>query len=362
MLTKGVRPKHKTRYSAIGVDIGTRSVQMVQLKNGPEGLILHAAAIKMLQEEEKRSEYLIGILRSLKGEAPFVRRTVVSRMPHAQVTIMPIQIPAGKEEIEAAIVKEAEGYLPYPIEEAVIDYIPMQERLGGDRKVLLVAAPRPDVEAHLNLLKAAGFEPEAVDVGPNALRRLFRFIRSIERRILLINIGRKSTFFTVLWDGDIMIDRQIRWGDAHLVERLSADLKIDFNEALHLLHTFGLKPRNSIPLFPQGVTTVLSEDAIANAIFQITARDLERFAAEAEKVLVYCASENRGNRIDQTYLIGGGPFVRNLSSYLEARLGMAMKMVDPLHPFEGSAPEGCNPALFAVSIGLALKGFCPDGA
>lgn len=370
MLTATRFSKNKVRYSSIGIDIGNRSVKMVQLKKQSDGVALHAVTIKEIHEEEasEKPELLIKVLKTLKQNGPFVKRAVISRMPHSQVMIIPTQIPK-EEGIEAFLLKEAERHLPYPIKEAVIDYIPMQEKEGEDQKVLLIATQRLKVEEHYTLLREAGFDPEVIDVGPNALLRLFRFIRDIERRVLLINVGRKKTFFTVLWDGNIIIDRQIQWGEDRLVARLAEGLNIDSDEALDMLYTYGLKSQKGAPLFPRAETEILSEDEISNAIFQNTHAELETFAAEAERVLVYCASENRGTMIDQTYLmggsaylIGGGPFVKNLYTYLEARLGMNVKMINPVHPFHGSFEGHNNPSLFAVSIGLALRGFDQNGA
>ncbi|MBI4714744.1 MAG: hypothetical protein HY760_02150 [Nitrospirae bacterium] len=184
--------------------------------------------------------------------------------------------------------------------------------------------------------------------------------------MLLINVGGKQTFFTILWDGDILMDRQIPWGEDRLVERLVHVLKVEQEEARRMLYTYGINPCTGTLLSPAEDMGVLFEEAISGTIFEITARDLEEFAAEAEKILIYCASENRGAMIDQTYLLGGstyllgsGPFVKNFHVFLEKRLGIQVKTMNTFGAFEGTFKEPYNPSLFGVSLGLALRGWDP---
>ncbi|MFQ5544024.1 MAG: pilus assembly protein PilM [Nitrospiria bacterium] len=365
--------KKKTVYSPIGIDIGDRSVKMVQLKKTDAGVSLHAVSKKEVSEKDVREpDRLIKVLKTVKRKSPFVGCIAVSRMPHAQTTILPIQLPKtaingeAKEgnSFENQLVKEAERYLTYPVEEAVIDYIPMHRDVSETRKVLLTATKRTDVVAHLRVLSGAGLQSEAIDVGPNAIRRLFRSVCKIENRVLLINVGRRKSFFTILWDGDVIIDRPVAWGEDRLIEGLSKALEIDLEASRRMLFTYGINLQKGATLFPQEETALLSDDAIASKIAQITFNILESFIAEVEKVLVFCASEKHGTMIDQTYLmggstflLGGGLFVKKLPVFLTQRLGINVKIVDPLNVFHADFHKTYNPSLFDVSIGLALKGF-----
>ncbi len=369
MLTSTLLQKGQETYSPIGIDIGNRSINMVQLKKSADGIKIHAAARREVEKGDFETEgTLHNLLTELKKEDQFVNKTAISRMPHAKVSIIPIQIEKSKDEIETALVREAERYLPYTVEEAVLDYIPMHHNDAALKKVMLVASKRLDIDQHIDLLKAAGFSIKAIDVGPNALLRLFRFIDNFEKRLLLINVGKQQTYFTILWDGCIMIDRAVNWGEDCLVRRLVKGFQISSVEAVRMLYTYGIKTENSVPLLSDDGVEALSNDSISHAIFQTISKDLEEFVEEAEKVLVYCASENRGTMIDQTYLMGGSThflggetFVNDLYPYLESRLGIKAKTIYPLRAFKGDFPDHYNPACFSVSIGLALRGFEESG-
>src|SRR3972149_676455 len=153
----------RVTYSPIGIDIGTRSINVVQLAKSASGLYIHEADIMMLPAEKVTEEgSIIGAFSDIIKRNNFKGKEVVSRMPPSLVTIIPIKISQRENETEeGAILRESKEYIPYPLDEAVIDFLPIGtvgEEGDKARKILLIFTKRSDVINHLELLKNVGLK------------------------------------------------------------------------------------------------------------------------------------------------------------------------------------------------------------
>ena len=354
-------------YSPIGIDIGTRSINIVQLAKSSEGLYIHEADIMMLPDEKITEEREItDALSNLIKRNKFMGKEVISRMHPSLVSIIPVKISQREgESEEQAILREAKEYLPCPVEEAVIDYLPISNVAGGTdetRKVLLIFVKRSDVIAHINVLKKIGLKVNAIDIGPNAINRAIkRFKRPSEQRILVINIGDLSSFSTILWDDMVLIDRKMGWGENNITEKIVSNLDMDINEARKVMYRYGIDwtttPRVSI----DDTMGVMPGEDIPAHIYEIVAPGLEDLNKEIEKMLIYCTSEMKGAMIDQIYLMGSGGLLRHLNSYLQKASGIGVRSFEPEEIFsQTKSLKGVvkdNFPIFIISIGLALRGY-----
>ena len=354
-------------YSPIGIDIGTRSINVVQLAKSSEGLYIHEADIMMLPDEKIAEERgIIDALSDLINRNKFRGKEVVSRMHPSLVSIIPIKVSQREgETIEQAILREAKEYLPCPVEEAVIDYLPISNVAGGadeTRKVLLIFVKRSDVIAHINILKKIGLKVNAIDIGPNAINRAIkRFKRPSEQRILVINIGDLSSFSTILWDDMVLIDRKMGWGENNITEKIVSNLDMDINEARKVMYRYGIDWTSTPRVSIEDTTGVMPDEDIPAHIYEIVAPGLEDLNKEIEKMLIYCTSEMKGAMIDQIYLMGSGGLLRHLNSYLQKTSGIGVRPFEPEEIFsqtellKGVVKD--NFPIFIISIGLALRGY-----
>src|SRR5690606_13440124 len=86
------------------------------------------------------------------------------------------------QELDEAIKWEAERYIPFPIDEVMLDYFvldnPEDVEEGGQLEVVIAAARLDEVTQQVEYLKQAGLEPYVIDVKPFAL------LRSLKRSLL----------------------------------------------------------------------------------------------------------------------------------------------------------------------------------
>jgi len=93
--------------------------------------------------------------------------TVLSR--HA-MTARILQLPShDRDEIRSMVQLSAEEYVPFPVEELVLDQCVLGELDNGYARVLAVYAHRNLVDSHVELLEKAGIEPEQIFVSSACL-------------------------------------------------------------------------------------------------------------------------------------------------------------------------------------------------
>ena len=109
-----IKSGHYVNYSPIGIDIGTRSVNIVQLATSSNGLYIHDSDIMMLPDDNIGEGTIIpDVLTKILKQDDFRGKEVVTRMPPSLVSIIPVKISLRENEtIEKAILRESKKYNP----------------------------------------------------------------------------------------------------------------------------------------------------------------------------------------------------------------------------------------------------------
>ncbi|HCF91903.1 MAG TPA: hypothetical protein DER58_05475, partial [Firmicutes bacterium] len=118
------------------------------------------------------------------------------------------------DEVHNAIQWEADKYLPFSPEEAVIDFhIIGPAESEGEIEVMLVAAQNELVNSHVAAIEAAGLTPVAMDVQPFAILRSLG-LESLENQRCsgLIDIGAGTTDVVIFKGDSLKFTRIIPFG------------------------------------------------------------------------------------------------------------------------------------------------------
>ena len=165
----------------IAFDIQRSWVDVVQIRTSRTGITIHHMARHPVApcDPLKKSPFhhLVPLLKAILKEGRFRERKAVVHLPGEHVLSFPVAFQAHRgESLEQALVKETAKNLPYPLEEAVIDY----PCLGSDpsnngHRATVVAARQREVLSLFQAFKGCGFQPMAMDFGPLSLIRLHNF-------------------------------------------------------------------------------------------------------------------------------------------------------------------------------------------
>lgn len=341
----------------IGVEFGSDALHMVQC--GYEGgtmVIKAAASVAYALEEQdiwSDAKALKSMMRRAFALAPFRGRQVHSALPANQVRIVPITLPAANNQSEPeAVLKTLQEKLRLDLKDMVIDYCPIFDSAaaGSEKELIAIVARRDDVFGHLKRLESAGLRPVSVEVKPTALVRLLSAMQQHEqeRCLLLINFGVEKTYISVVWGKQLMLDREVAFGQSSLTSRLASSLGMTQDAALSLL-------QEAAP--HEGV----ADQSILRTIDEILHADFAVLAEEINRTLVYIASKTRGGSAKCMYVNGSLAHYTYIARKLEKLVNVPVAHLQPfkalpMSQFVTVDADTVPSNGLAVAAGLALRG------
>jgi Tfp pilus assembly PilM family ATPase len=168
----------------VGLEIHENFIGAIQIFNSLKGPEIDRIAFKEVEDLEKIDEELEEFFRKekLRGEM------VITCLPTSRATIRQISLSFDNVKKLKKIIKyQMEPYVPYPIDDLVVDFLPPQ----GNRDILTVAVQKKLVSEHLEQLARANLESEAVNLDDFALYYLYKHSNegNPEHPVSIINLG-----------------------------------------------------------------------------------------------------------------------------------------------------------------------------
>lgn len=354
------------RAYAIGLHVGDHGIHLVQFDHTSPKLALRAAAsVRYAPDRETllRSPRLLRecIEKAFKNQR-FKGHRVVTCLPPEQlkVSVIDYKVRTGDREDEA-VLKQAMERVDGGLEQWVVDYTPVRvtEYEAGERSALLAMAPRATVLAYLQQLQEAHLQVEALEIGPVAISRLVTCISRSEKtsNALVVNFGNERTYLTIISNRRLILDRMARFGEQPLLEELQRALDMSTDTARSLAYQYGVGPE------PGGLAVgsdLTNADEIAGTVLGILKPAFGVLCEEIAKVLIYHASQMRGESVDVVYLLGSVARWPGIDRLLAGLLSLPVTTLNPISSFANSAQwferADLDPvADLAIATGCALR-------
>ncbi len=318
----------KERKLTVGLDIGSTSVKVVAL-GAPKGWgkrpIIGQNLVPLSSEQDNGiPEAVKSAIGTLKLPSRPVNLSVSGPWVIMRVVEMPPMKPA---ELRQALPFEAQRYLPFNVEDVMLDAAPLGPSETNKVWVLVVACKKELIERRVDWIKRAGYEPALIDVDALALANAFLApgadstphtgLRAV------MNVGAQLTNLVVLKDQMPYLVRDVPWGGDKMLRHIADQMGKEAQGVGQDLQqgTVGEEMRNALRITCEGLATELqlSFDYVEN-----------RFGRQPEAV----------------YVTGGlsqsGPFLEALKSHMS-------QPVSPWTPRSGLSGQ------FAIAYGLALR-------
>lgn len=347
------------RSNLIGLDIGSSSVKVCQLKESQRGFSLKGFGMIALPPEAivdgsvmNASAVADAIGELLEGQRINAKEAAISVSGHS-VILRKINLPImTREELDESIQWEAEQYIPFDINEVFIDVAVLNEHNDhGQMDVLLVAAKRDMIADYTDVVREAGLNTTIVDVDAFAVQNAFEanYDVPLGETMALINVGASVVNVNVLNSGLSAFTRDIAQGGNQYTDEIQKQLNVSYDEAEAL--KIGGADGDADSVVPQEVERVMQQvsDSIANDI----QRSLDFYGATSADATIH-----------KVLLSGGCAKVPALSQAIENQTGISVETLEPFRSIDISNskldPDFLNAQgpLAAVSIGLALR--CSD--
>ncbi len=342
------------RKTVLGLDIGSSSVKITQLKPTKRGYqLLNFGYMQLPQEAIVDGSIMNGsavvdaIREVLASKKIKQKNTAVSVSGHS-VILKKISLPVmTHDELEESIHWEAEQYIPFDINDVHLDVAILNEHNEqGQMDVLLVAAKKDMIQEYTNVVEEAGLKPMVVDVDSFALQNAFEVNYDIPmgETVALVNVGASVVNINCLHSRVSAFTRDISQGGHYYTEEIQKQLNVSYEEA-EALKMGGLNEVDAV--VPQEVERVMRD--VSESIANDVQRSLDFFAATS-------ATAN----IRKIYVAGGCAHVPALSRSIEEKTGVSVGILNPFEQLDLSKIEdeklirSFAPAA-TVSVGLALR-------
>ncbi|MDP8991547.1 MAG: type IV pilus assembly protein PilM [Actinomycetota bacterium] len=345
----------------VSLDIGTYAVRAVELTvGGGEPVLERFAQVVLPPGAVDRGEVVDAAavataVRRLWSEGGLRGRRVVIGVANQRVIVRQADFPAmSEEDFQAALQFEAQELIPIPVEEAVLDFQIVEESVATEgeprMRVLLAAAQREMVQAHVAAVEAADLTPTAVDVVPFALVRALALSAegTVDDRAAeaVVCIGGGVTNVVVHEGGVPRFVRILLVGGNDITAAVSQELDVDADEAEDL-------KRRADPA---------SDDERVARAGEVVADRLAPLVEEIRGSLDYYRSQPEAVPITRVLLTGGASRSVGLVERLAGQLDGVVEQARPLAGVRIGAVNLSEAelvqleALLAVPIGLALAG------
>ena len=346
-------------HNVLGVDIGTTSVKAVELSRTGDNLKLENYAIletygylerfnEALQTSSlKLSEKNItAYLKLLIRDAGFKAKTAVVSVPAFLVFSTLLEVPSMSEgEIRKFMDLQAKQYVPLPLEAVTLDWIKVGERRASDGEekyqLLLVSIPNEQIQKYQKVFRGAGLKLTSIEIEGMSLARALG--ANIKEPALIIDIGSRSTSFSIVANGFLKFSGQTDFAGGSLTQTIANGL--------------GISQRRAEDLKKQrGLLGFGGEHELSTLILPM----LDVIINEAKRV-VGSFEGSYEEKVTSIMLSGGGSNLIGIEDYFGKILNLPVSKVNPFPQIR--YPEAFQPIvketgpLLAVAIGLAMKGF-----
>lgn len=405
---------HRT-VGGIGVDFGTSSIKVVELRKAKAGvsLVTYAVAAQPNLLADVRTPDAIArtavVLRTMLQRAGVSRGAVTAALPVLSVFSTVLELPWMPErELDAAVRFAAKSYVPSPLPDVVLGWtsvglpmetvpginpavipatpaaasrgVPAQPNVGSwvsgparggvaasdaggspsvsaeppaakvqrprtrkIQEVFLTAAPRESVARYTAVFERLGIPLAALEVESFPLAR--SLLRGESRPVLLVDLGDRTTSFSVVDEGTLRINQATDVGGEALTDAIARKLSLQKEDAEQKKRAEGITGADTLSLVAAAVKPVLTEI--------ITRGETVRRLYERK----------RGRPLGKVVLIGGGAHLPGLAPFWSRVTGLPAELGNPWRGIEVPAAltgrlATLGPA-FAVAVGLALRGFEP---
>jgi type IV pilus assembly protein PilM len=333
---------------AFGLDIGSAAVKVVELRGTPPS---HAIA-RCARVPLAPGIVAEGTIRDPAAAATAIREAVTAAGIRGSAAVIGIcgreliirklqipEIPLG--ELADAIRIEAEGAIPFAVDEVFIDYqvTAVQNRLI---ELTLVAAKKSKVLEYHAAATAAGLVPVVVDVDGFALGNQHELTaEDAAARVALVDVGATMTKLAVVGAGLTHFARDIPLGGDRFTQAVAARLGVAVDAA-------------------EAIKTGAARSPDTAAVAQVcesVARDLAR---ELRRALDYHAeSDLAAPSVTRVALLGGGAALPGLGASLASIVGVPVAVAQPFQglavdPACADAAAQAGPCL-ALALGLSLR-------
>ena len=318
------------------IDFGARSIKVAKVHKVNDGYELDNYGITLSPEGAIANGEILNpivvadVLIELLNDSGIRDRKAIIAITGQKVIIREIVLPIMEDkELMAGVMWEAPKYVPYDLDESIIDAEKVDEFVEKDgnkmMRVLLVAAPKSIIQPYMEVLKKARIIPKIVDVISSANIRVFKNHLTDKKEEekegsiidIIISIGASSTILSLVEKGNLKFTRNILVGGDDITKAITKSFNISFEEAEKL------KRETKILLGPEAREDEKNENE------KIIVKILNQITKEVRKSLSYYKTQSQKVKYNKMILSGGCANIDNIKDLLSEQFEIPVIIGNP---------------------------------
>ena len=352
----------KENKSALGIDIGSSSIKVVQLKRDGEKAILETYGELALgpyggasigQSVNLDTEKMVQAVNDLlnEKEVGITTKKCGLAIPFKASLLSVVQMPKlGDKEMATMVSIEARKYIPVPISEVTIDWSIIPKRENDDLlhsennqiktvDVLLVAIHNNIINQYKEIVSETNLDARFFEI--EVFSSMRAVLEGVNAPVMIFDMGASTTKLYIVERGLVESSHTVNKGSQEITQNIARFLNISTEEAEVIKRSVGMgKTVDGLDLKP-------TVSVIAETIF-----------TEANRFLFEYQKKNNRN-IKYVYLTGGGSALKGFNSLAQENFKVEVISGNPFEKVEVPAfledilrvtgPE------FTVAVGIALR-------
>jgi type IV pilus assembly protein PilM len=366
----------KKHPPVVGLDIEAGSVAAAEVvtngdvRVGRTGVAPLAPGVTR-DGEISDSDALSATLKELFAQAKLPKEVRVG-VANQRVVVRTLRLPQieDRKELETAIRFQAQDHIPMPLEQSVIDWQVVGQRIGEDGRqmdVVVVAARRDMVSGLVDAVRDAGLKPVGIDVAAFGMIRALAhdvgvpedaYAASYEHRAfgdgveegtavqvpakLYCNLG-DVTNLAVAQGPSCLFTRVSSFGIEGIAQRLAERRGLTLEHARQWIVHIGLG---------RPVEEIEGDPEIVRAGREVLAEGASKLADELRLSLDYYGTQEGAMAVEEVIACGPGTIVEGIGERLGRELGYRVRVA---RPAALSHLDDSTAARLTLSFGLGLQ-------
>ena len=359
---KGAQPKESRGKKLVGLKIGASQIAAAYVVNNGSAELIEVAREPLepgivVSGEIRDTEALGDALKRFFDLHKLPKRAVRLGVSNNRIGVRTFEIEgvSDPQMLENAIRFRAEEVLPIPLDQAVLDYVVLEEKVRADgtewRRILLVVAYRDVVDRYLQACARAGIHVVGID------HDAFALLRSLEAptdrepgagALVAVSIGYDRTTIAVSTGRHCEFARVLDWGGWSLNVAIARELDRAPNEVESIKRLLSLSHPSPI----EGLS-----DEQTRKVREGVQRALAGFTREIVSSLQFYQAQQGSHGIGEIVVTGGAAHMPGLPEAVGELVGVPVRLGDPSRRVRVGPKVDLaeQPGSYAVAIGLGIE-------
>jgi type IV pilus assembly protein PilM len=300
-----------------GLDIGTGSIRMVQLKGpGPIKTLDRYASAPVadnvaVSDSPQDQQKLTQAILQLAKQAGITTKNVAVGVPSGKVFTTVVDMEKlSPAELSKTIRYQADSFIPTPLAESKIDWALLGDSPKDPAKaeVLLSSVSNSYVESRLDLLENAGFNVVAFEPDTFAIVRAVVAPDATAPQMVL-DVGARTSDLIIVVNGAPRLTRSIPVGTEAIIRAAVAGLGVDATQATQFVYKFGV-----------------SRDKLEGRVYNSIIGVVDNLISEIEKSIKFFQGRYVNLKLDRIIVTGGASTLPEFPLYVANKFGVNVEI------------------------------------